>query len=137
MLDRLDVEERDERSVRTSSSLSVAESRRVCEPAVAKCFEAFHFDFSDSRERLLSWYKQLSMSSHYGHCGKGLWHTSLCGSVKLIAAFGFGSRSVGSRVMLQVAHLQYWRVAVARHQALSRALHGDLGDKNRMQDLLR
>jgi hypothetical protein len=63
VLDRPDVEERDDRRVRTSASSSIAESRRVREPAVAESFEVLRLGLSDSREILLSCYDHLSLRS--------------------------------------------------------------------------
>lgn len=54
-------------------------------------------------------------------------HTSLCEKAELIAvSFRAVLRFVGIKVMVQVAHTKYWRVAVARHQARSRTVHEDL-----------
>jgi hypothetical protein len=126
MLDRPDIEERDDWRVRTSSSSSsVAESRRVREPAVAERFEALRFGLSDSRERLLSCDSDLSMLLNHNHRLRDMCHTSLCVIAELIAISSrIGSRFIGIEV-IQVARKQQWRVAVARHQARSCTVHED------------
>jgi hypothetical protein len=67
------------------------------------------------------------MLSNHHHQREGFLRTSLCEIVELIAvSFRAGLRFVGIEVMVQVAHTEYWRVAVARHQARSRTVHEDL-----------